>query len=165
MHRQVQVKWMSREVRFNLGQIQSFFGRDFKNQTSSQNNTSCYNPHQSLIRPFCHITAILTTFRPWWLIIDSPIISRNTLRCNKICECSWFDQIHWFLIYNTSAQYQFVILWQVLQMGLSNINWSFWSFLDIWTILDQIFWLMCVAIWTQPSTRFWVRQNVAIWQN
>ena len=40
-------------------------------------------------------------------------------------ECSWFDQKDWFLIYHTSAQYQFVILWQVIQMGLSNMNWLF----------------------------------------
>ena len=72
---------------------------------------------------------------------------RKHPKCNKISECSWFDQIHWFLIYNTSAQYQFVILWQILQMGLTNINWSFWPILDIWTILDQIFWMM----WTQQE--------------
>ena len=107
------------------------------------------SPHQSLIRTFCYFMA---TFSPRWVIIDGPNFSRNTLKCNKIFECSWFDQIDWFLIYNTSTQYQFVILWQVLQMGLSNIDWSFWSFLAIWPFLTKSFdWC---ALPYGPSTRF-----------
>ena len=79
---------------------------------------------------------IFWSFWTFLSLMIYPRCIRVILRCNKICECSWFGQIYWFLIYNTSAQYQFVILWQVLQMGLPNINWSFFH-LDPFSIFDQ----------------------------
>ena len=120
-----------------------------------------YSPESRVYSPshhFCVFFSKMTTAWKWkfWNFWEFSLVMtrhRKHPECNKISECSWFDQIHWFLIYNTSAQYQFVILWQILQYRW---DWqtSIGHFGQFWT--SGPFWTKSFE-WCGPSRRFLVK--------